>query len=143
MADSSNNSQNSAIAEAVQEVTAQTQVLVREGIELAKTEVTEKATTLARSAVIAVAAGTFAIFGLVLLLEGLAWLAWWALPVSSSQIFWGFLLVAFVLFLLGAIAGFIAARMFKKAKPPTPDLAIEEAKQIRATVEAHRPGGPA
>ena len=37
-------------------------------------------------------------------------------------------MVTVVLFLLAGLAGFIALRLFKKGSPPTPDLAIEEAK---------------
>jgi H+/Cl- antiporter ClcA len=123
------------ITAAVQQVTERAQVLVREEIELAKTEITEKVTSLAKGAAIGPAAGVFAIFGLSLLLQGFAWLAFWALPVSSDQIFWGFFLVAVLLFIIGGLAGFLAARFFKRGSPPTPELAIEEAQRIRETVQ--------
>jgi hypothetical protein len=77
----------------------------------------------------------FAIFGLSILLEGFAWLAWWALPVNSSQIFWGFFLVAILLFIVGGLAGYFASRLLRSNAPPTPDLAIEEAQRIRETVQ--------
>src|SRR4051795_7603813 len=109
-------------------------VLIREEIELAKTEITEKATKLAKGAAIGAAAGVFAIFGLSILIQGFAWFAWWALPVGSTQIFWGFFLVAVILFVVGGVAGFIASRLFKSGAPPTPELAIEEAQRIRETV---------
>jgi hypothetical protein len=38
--------------------------------------------------------------------------------------------------LLAALAGFIAYRLFQKGAPPTPDLAIEQAKLTRAELEA-------
>jgi uncharacterized membrane protein YqjE len=123
------------ISDAVQEVAERAQVLVREEIELAKTEITEKVSKIAKGAAIGAAAGVFAIFGLSILLEGFAWLAWWALPVNSSQIFWGFFLVAVLLFILGGIAGFVASRLLKSGAPPTPDMAIEEAQRIRETVQ--------
>jgi hypothetical protein len=44
-----------------------------------------------------------------------------------------------VLFLLGAIAGLIAARAFKRGAPPTPEMAIDEAKRIRETVQSSQP----
>jgi uncharacterized membrane protein YqjE len=123
------------ISAAVQEIAERAQLLVREEIELAKVEITAKLTKLARGAVIGAAAAVFVLGGLLLLLHGLAWLAWWALPVGDTQWFWGFFLVAFILFVLGAIAGLVAARLFKAGAPPKPDLAIQEAQRIKDTVK--------
>jgi uncharacterized membrane protein YqjE len=120
-----------AIADAVNEISERASLLVREEIELAKAEVSHKLGRLAKGAVVGGAAGVFAIFGVVLLVEGLAWLAWWALPVSSGKIFWGFFLVAAVLFILGGFAGLLAARLFKSSAPPMPAMAIEEARKTR------------
>jgi hypothetical protein len=78
------------------------------------------------------------VFGLIFLMHGLAWLAWFEL-FPDNQFFWGFFVVAAVLFLLGALAGFIAARAFKSGAPPTPQLAIEEAKLIKETVQSPHP----
>jgi uncharacterized membrane protein YqjE len=133
---SQNNAQS--IAQAIQEVSERAQLLVREEIELAKTEVTEKVMKLVKGAAIAVAAGVFVITGVGLLLNGLAWFAWYEL-FSSQQFFWGFFIVAGVLFLLGALAGFLAARAFKAGSPPKPEMAIDEAKRIRETVQSSEP----
>jgi uncharacterized membrane protein YqjE len=122
------------ISAAIQEITDRAQVIVREEIELAKVEVTEKLTKLAKGAAIGAAAGVFAIGGLLLLLHGLSWLAWWALPVGQTQYFWGFFLVAVILFVIGAIAGLLAARLFRSGAPPKPELAIEEAQRVKETV---------
>jgi tetrahydromethanopterin S-methyltransferase subunit G len=132
-----NNSQN--IAQAIQEVSERAQLLVREEIELAKAEVSQKVAKLVKGAVVGIAAGVFVIVGLFLLLEGLAWLAYWAIPFPDGTFFWGFFVVAGALFLFGALAGFMAARAFKRAAPPTPDMAIDEAKRIRETVQSSRP----
>jgi uncharacterized membrane protein YqjE len=124
------------ITAAVQQVTERAQVLVREEIELAKTEITEKVQSLAKGAAIGAAAGVFAIFGLSIMIQGFAWLAWWALPTGNSlTFFWGFFVVAAILFILGGIAGLLAARFFKRGAPPKPDMAIEEAQRIRETVQ--------
>ena len=56
-----------------------------------------------------------------------------------------------LLFLFGAIAGFLAARFFKRGAPPAPQMAIEEAKLIKETITSEHPaavagparGGPA
>jgi uncharacterized membrane protein YqjE len=127
------------IASAIEEITTRAQLIVREEIELAKTEVQIKVQRLVRGAVIGAAALVFVLGAMIVLLHGLSWLAWWALPVSNSQIFWGFFLVAFVLLVLGGIAGFLAARLFKAGSPPKPDMAIEEAQRIRDTVQQAGP----
>jgi uncharacterized membrane protein YqjE len=131
-----NNTQN--IAKAIDEVSQRALVLVHEEIELAKVEVTEKITKLVKGAVVGIAAGIFAVFGLVFLLHGLAWLAWFEL-FPDWQFFWGFFVVAAVLFLLGALAGFIASRALKSGSPPVPAMAIDEAKRIRETVTSKTP----
>jgi uncharacterized membrane protein YqjE len=134
-------SQNSAknVAEAIQEISERAQLLVREEIELAKVEVTTKAQKMGKGAAVGGAAGIFALFGVVILLEGFAWLAWYLLPVNSQSFFWGFFLVAALLFLAAALAGFLSARAFKSGSPPTPQMAIDEAKRIRETVQAEHP----
>jgi uncharacterized membrane protein YqjE len=126
------------IAATVQQITDKATLIVREEIELAKVEMAEKATKLAQGAAVGVAAGVFAIFGLTILLQGLAWFAWWALPVPASQTFWGFFLVAFLLFALGGVAGFGASRLMKRGAPPTPAMAIEEAQKVKQTVDEAR-----
>jgi uncharacterized membrane protein YqjE len=126
------------IAQAIQEVSERVSVLVHEEIELAKVEVTEKVTKLIKGAVVGIAAGIFVVFGLIYLLHGFAWLAWYEL-FPDNQFFWGFFVVAAVLFLVGALAGYIAARTVKSGSPPTPKLAIDEAKLIKETVQSKHP----
>ena len=110
------------------------QVLVREEIELAKVEVTEKATRLIKGAVVGVAAGVFVLMAVVMALIGCAWLLFYYLPGNDLTYFWGFFAMAVILLLMGALAGLLAAKAVKKGAPPTPDMAIEEAKKIRETV---------
>jgi hypothetical protein len=127
------------IVEAINEVSDKAQLLVREEIELAKAEITAKLTALARGAAVGAAAGMFVIAGLILFLHGLAWLAYWVVPVPDGTFFWGFFIVAGVLFVLGGIAGFLAARWLKRVSSPAPQMAIEEAKLIRETVKSSDP----
>jgi uncharacterized membrane protein YqjE len=127
-----------AIVAAITEVSERAQMLVREEIELAKAELTEKISKLVKGAVVGIAAGIFVVIGLLFLLHGLAWLAWFEL-FPNDQFFWGFFVVAGALFLLGALAGFLAARAFKSGSPPTPQMAIGEAKLIRHTVTSPHP----
>jgi uncharacterized membrane protein YqjE len=126
------------IAEAIQEVSDRATLLVREEIELAKVEVTEKVTKLIKGAIVGIAAGIFLVFALIYLLHGFAWLTWYEL-FPDQQYFWGFFVVAAVLLLLGALAGYIAARAMKSGAPPTPVMAIDEAKRIKETVQSSHP----
>jgi uncharacterized membrane protein YgcG len=135
----SNNTQN--IAQAIQEVSDHAQLLVREEIELAKAEVSAKVSKLVKGAVVGIAAGIFLIFGLFLLLDGFAWLAYWAIPFPNGQFFWGYFTVAAVLLVLAAVAGYVAMRALKAGSPPAPNMAIEEAKLIRETVSSEHPEG--
>ena len=47
-----------------------------------------------------------------------------------------------LLFIVGAIAGLLAARLFKRGSPPTPQMAIEEGKLIKETVTTSHPALP-
>ena len=94
--------ETAAIAQALQDVSEKAQLLVREEIELAKTEVAGKVKSLARGAIVGIAGGLFAVVGM--------------------------------LFVLAAITAAIGFRWIKKGAPPTPDMAIQEAKAIRDTV---------
>jgi hypothetical protein len=125
------------IAAAISEVSERATLLVREEIELAKTEVTEKVGKLAKGAVVAVAAGIFLITALFFVLIGFAWLLYYELPIGNAfTFFWGFFAMALILVVLGIIAGLIAAKVVKKGSPPVPSMAIEEAQKIRETVSA-------
>ena len=137
-----NNQDTSDLGQAIQDVTERTSLLIREEIELAKTEVLEKVTKLIKGAVVGIVAGIFAVFGLIYLLNSIAWLLWELIEGDVTGPWLGFIIVAVVLFLLGAIAGLMAARFFKRGAPPTPQMAIEEGKLIKETVTASRPARP-
>lgn len=126
------------IGHAITDVTQKIQVLVREEVELAKAEVGAKASKLGKGAAIGAAAGVFVLGALVLILHGFAWLAWY-LIFPDETYFWGFFLVAGVLLVIAAIAGLIAYRAFKAGSPPTPQMAMDEAKLIRETVGSKQP----
>jgi hypothetical protein len=124
------------IGHTVAEISEKASLLVREEIALAKAEVTQKGKKLGKGAAVAAIAGVFATLGLIFLLHTLAWFFGWVFGgISDFGIVWGFLLVTGILFLFAAIAGLIGLRWIKKGSPPTPDMAIEEAKAIRETVK--------
>lgn len=125
------------IAAAITEVTERASLLIREEIELAKTEITEKTTRLAKGAIVAIVAGVFFFTALFFVLIGCAWLLYFELPIGNEfTYFWGFFAMALILVVLGVIAGLLAYRAVKAGAPPTPDMAIEEARKIRETVSA-------
>jgi len=124
------------IATAIAEVSERATLLVREEIELAKAELSEKTTKLVKGAVVGVAAGVFLVMALVFALIGGAWLLYYYLPGNDFTYFWGFFAMAVILVLLGVLAGLIAARAVKRGSPPVPNMAIEEARKIREAVAA-------
>jgi uncharacterized membrane protein YgcG len=125
------------IAAAITEVSERASVLIREEIELAKTEITEKTTRLAKGAVVAIVAGVFFFTALFFILIGCAWLLYYELPIGNEfTYFWGFFAMALILVVLGAIAGLLAAKAVKSGSPPTPEMAIAEARKIRETVSS-------
>ena len=123
-----------AMAQAIQKVTASTQNLDRDQIDLAKVEVQQKASVFGRGIGIAAAAGTFVLGALIAILIGGGWLLWY-LIFPDQQFFWGFFLEALILLVLGAIAGFLAYKAFQKAQSPVPDQAIAAARQTQATLQ--------
>jgi hypothetical protein len=125
------------LGEIVAEVSEKASQLVREEIELAKAEVKDKVSKLTRGAAVGAAAGVFLVFGITMFFHGLAFFLndvfnW------ESDIWPGYLMVTLGLFLLAILAGLLALRLFKKGSPPTPDMAIEEAKRTRAELEAQK-----
>jgi hypothetical protein len=123
------------IATAIAEVSERATLLVREEIELAKAEMTQKATKLVKGAVVGVAAGVFFFTALVFALEGCAWLLYYYLPIGNKfTYFWGFFAMSVILIVLGLLAGLIAAKAVKKGSPPVPSMAIDEARKIRESV---------
>jgi hypothetical protein len=122
------------LGDIVAEVSEKASLLVRQEIELAKAEVTSKVSKLTRGAAVGAAAGVFLIFGITMFFHTLAWFLYDLF--DFGEIWYGFAIVTGILFLLAILAAFLAFRLFKKGAPPTPDMAIEEAKKTRAQFEA-------
>ena len=120
----------------VNDVSTKASLLVREEIELAKTEIAEKAKSLGKGVVVATIAGVMAVFALIYFFIALALFiddlfnvhqAWWL----------GFAIVFGALILIAGLAGLMGLRWIKKGSPPTPELAIEEARRTRAELMEH------
>jgi uncharacterized membrane protein YqjE len=114
------------LGELVFDVTEGVSGLVREEIQLAKAEVTEKAGKIAKGAVVGISAGVFAFLALILVMEGIAWLL--NEEVFNGKTWPGFFIEAAVFLLIAALAALIAYKAVKAGSPPMPEQAIEEAK---------------
>jgi Putative Actinobacterial Holin-X, holin superfamily III len=119
------------IATTLGEVADRTTLIVREEIELAKAEVRSKVTKLGKGAVVAIAAGTFLALAFVFFLHMAAWLLY---TYVFNDVWLGYAVVVGALILAAALAGGLAVRWLRGGSPPTPELAIEEAQRVKATV---------
>jgi len=121
------------LGDIVSEVSGKASLLVREEIELAKAEITQKVKTLGKGAGVGAAAGVFLIFALVMALQTFAWL----LADIFDNAWIGFGIVTLLLIAMGVIAGLLAKKWLSSG-PPTPDLAIGEAKATRDSLQSQK-----
>lgn len=124
------------VAELVFDVSERASTLVREEIELAKTEISEKVGKILRGSAVGVAAGVFAFLALILVMEGVAWLL--NEEVFDGRAWPGFFIEAAVFLLIAAAAGFFAYRSVQAGSPPVPEQAIEEAKLTKSALEGEQ-----
>lgn len=115
------------------EVTERMTVLVRDEIELAKAEVTVKISSLARGTAAVAAGGVFGVFAVIFALETLAWGLDDILVGGTGGLWEGFAIVFGVLLLM-TLGAFMFAWRKLRVGPPTPKMALDEAKLIRETV---------
>jgi uncharacterized membrane protein YqjE len=123
------------LGEIVADVTQKAQLLVREEIELAKAEVTEKVSKLVKGIAAFAVAGFFALLMLIFLLHTLSW-GW--VEWFDFNIWVGYAITTALLLLLVVVTALVGLRMVKKGSPPTPQYAIEEAQKTRAVIEEAR-----
>lgn len=133
------NGPQESIAAAITEVSESLTKLVQDEIELAKSEVVEKATSLARGAAAVAAGAVFGVFAVIFFLLTLAWVFDGIFVSGAGDLWLGFLIVLVVLLLLTGGA-FIFAWKKLKVGAPTPSMAIDEARKIRATVSGSGSG---
>ena len=126
--------QDKSVGDLVIDVSERTSNIIREEIELAKTEIREKVTKLVQGSVVGIAAGVFVLMALAMFMHGVAWLL--NDLFFSSNLWAGFMIESAFWLVVAAIAGLIAYRSIQAGAPPTPDLAIEEAKRTKETLEA-------
>jgi uncharacterized membrane protein YqjE len=123
--------QSESLAAAVTEVSEKMSELVREEIELAKSEVVTKVSIIARGAAAVAVGAVFGVFALVFVLLTIAW----AINAATNTLWIG-MAVVMVLLLALAAGAFLFAWRKLRVGPPTPKMAIDEAKKIRATVQS-------
>jgi uncharacterized membrane protein YqjE len=134
---SPNGTAEKSLGDVVTDVSTKASLLIREEIELAKTEISEKVTALAKGSGVAMAAGVFAVFALIYFFEALAWFFNDLLETVNTIPWIGFLIVFGILIVLAGISAMIGIRWIKRGSPPTPAMAIEEAKRTRAEILEH------
>jgi len=127
------NGQPDSIAAAIAEVSESLTKLVQDEIELAKAEVIQKASALARGAAAVAAGAVFGVFAVIFVLLTAAWALDGLLVSGTGKVWLGFLIVLGVLLVL-TVGAFLFAWKKLKVGAPTPKMAIDEAKKIRETV---------
>ena len=106
--------------------------LVRLNLELAKLEAKKKVAALGLTAGLALLAVVLVVYAI-----GFAF-ATAAAGLSEALPLWlSLLIVTGLILLLAVIAGLLAARFAKKASPPKPAQAIEEAERTVETLRSH------
>jgi NADH:ubiquinone oxidoreductase subunit 6 (subunit J) len=130
------NNGNEKLAATLTEISERTTALVKDEIELAKAEMTEKVKSLGRGAVLVAVGAVCGIFVFIFALLTIAW----AINDATGDLWLGFLVVLVLLTLVMVFSLLFAWRKFKVGAPK-PTMAIDEAKKIRATVSAKSGGG--
>ena len=120
------------VGELVFDVSERVSLLVREEIELAKTEISEKLAKLLRGGAVGIVAGVFVLMGLAMFMHAIAWLL--DDIFFGNNIWIGFAIESFFWFVVAAVAGLVAYRSVQAGAPPTPELAIEEARRTKETL---------
>lgn len=127
------NEQQDSIAGAITQVSESLGSLVHDEIELAKAEVGQKISSIARGAAAVAAGAVFGVFAVILALFTVAWALDAVLVSGVGEIWVGFLIVTGLLVALALLAFLFAWRKLRVGAP-TPTMAIDEAKKIRETV---------
>jgi hypothetical protein len=123
----------------VTQVSERMSLLVREEIELAKAEVMVKVTSIARGTAAVAAGAVFGVFAVSLGLQTMAWGLDAIIGNVAGDIWIGFAITTGVLVFLALVAFLFAWRKLRVG-PPTPKMAIDEAKKIRETVATKAEG---
>ena len=120
------------IGQLVADATHDLEGIVRGEIALARAEVTSGAKVLGRGVGLLAGAAFLVLMAVVLFLHSAAWGIAEFLPVWA-----GYLIVATVVLIVGAILGLLGKRALDKAQP-APERAIDQAQQTIAAIKSPR-----
>ena len=121
-------------------LTGDTRTFLRQEIELAKTELSEKISQMARHAAFLAVGGAIAYAGLIVLLIGLGWLLAWAFqdaglkPVLAA--FLGLAVIGVLVSLVGAVLVLKGIKTLKNARL-APERTIRTLQELKGNDSAH------
>ena len=134
--------QKSSILGLIRYLAGETRTFIRQEAQLARTEVSENVSSLARKAV-TVALGAFVAYaGLIVFLTGLGWLLAWAFQKAGvSPIFAGFAGLAVIGLLIGVLGGLLLLVAVKaiSRKSLKPKRTVSTLQQLRGSIPAAEP----
>jgi uncharacterized membrane protein YqjE len=126
---------DASVSELVKQLTEQTSSLVRQEVELAKVEMTEKGKRLGTGAGMFGGAGFFAWFGFGALTAAII------LALATAVDGWlAAVIVAAVYFAVAGVLALMGKKKVKAGSPPVPEQAIETTKHDIETVKARAKG---
>ena len=129
---------SSSIMGLVRQLTSDTKTLLRQEVELAKAELSEKASFLARNSIAIVAGGVIAYAGLIVLLIGLGWLVGWALQNAGVKPmlagFIGLAIIGFIVMGVGGVFVFMGMKTFSQDSL-APQRTIHTLQRLKGTEE--------
>ncbi len=106
--------------------------LAQLNLELAKLEAKQKVTAIGTGAGLVAVAAVLIVYAIGFTFAALA------AGISEALSLWlSLLIVAGILFLAAAIAAYLGVRFVRKASPPKPEQALEEAARTLETLESH------
>jgi nitrate/nitrite transporter NarK len=106
--------------------------LAQLNLELAKLEVKQKATAVGIAGGLGAVAGVLVVYAIGFIFASIA------AGLSETLSLWlSLLIVAGILLLVAAIAAYFAVRFARKASPPKPTQALEEAARTVETLQSH------
>jgi uncharacterized membrane protein YqjE len=134
--DAGHHGQDERIGALVAQMTADVSRLVRDELQLAKAELTDKGKEAGKGLGLFGGAGTVALYGLGALVAAAI------LGLSAAVPAWlSALIVAVVLFAIAGVAALLGKRHVSQASPPVPRRAVDGVHEDLEALKGHRPEG--
>ena len=129
--DQQNGTEDPTIGRLVHDASRDVSQLIRQEIQLAKSELTISIKAGGLGAAMFAAAGFVAVLGVIMLSSAIAFFINW--NGSGLSLHWAFLIVTGFWFAVAGLLAFIGIRKFKQVGPP--ERTIEQGKQIPAALK--------